>query len=642
MKQRVIRALLVSLVLVALLFNIALASVVLSGGEYLPQDVRSFFVKVGILPPNVNIEITDYGYDCYDENVLSVLIENRGEIGVNSFTATVKFENGEQELEKEIWLPGKRERWVEFENLDCGGEPIKEVTITPNVIINDESVPYEEEVVYVSGGYTTGNGSSGNAAPVFSWEEGRPLCEFNCLEKDTILNSENPEIYGHKDFAFFVDQESVLHVISIKSIIETLPSSYYPAYSYEGENEFVHYTSNDLSEWTRQEDIIQTSENLDDYDSLSVWAPYVVFEEGVYYMFYTGVRWEDCPGAPDDLCYAQRIMMATSDDAYNWEKQGMVLDCDVDWTGWNVETEASQGRKACRDPMVHKKEDGTWIMYLFTQLNQADNKNAVVYATSDDLLTWNLETYIEATRGNLYHAESPFLFKYGAGYYLSFFDYPDEEHILRSSEPITDTSVNELVDHIEVPAEYLWLNNEELGDFLIMGAIPNFQTAGRPIRFYNINSMDGINLYKDSSSAYCFGCSPEPNLVERMGICDFDQDCGSDLGCADYSGFMNYLGNPLDETVFVNNLCCEISEPISPNEACCANAYAGEYDWASIAQGASECWEICGGETHYETEGVYPDLIMSGEGYCDSSSHCRCESWVCDWNRITCDGYEFF
>ena len=638
MKRKVMKALLVSLVLVVLLFNIALASLVLSGGEYLPSRVRGFFVNVGILPPDVNIEIRDYGYDCSVGNVLSVLIENRGEIGVNSFTANVQFENGEQELEKDLWLPGDRERWVEFENLNCDSGTINEVTITPNVIINDESVPYEEEVVFVSGGHSSSGGGSSN--PVFSWEEGRPRCEFNCLEKETVLNSENPDVYGHKDFAFFVDQEEVLHVISIKSIIET-PGNYYPAYSYEGENEFVHYTSDDLREWTRHDDIIQTSDNLTDYDSLSVWAPYVVFEDGTYYMFYTGVNWEDCPGAQDDLCFAQRIMLATSEDAYNWEKQGRVLDCDVDWTRWNVETETSQGRRACRDSMVYEREDGTWIMYLFTQLNQADNKNAVAYATSDDLLTWTLETYIEETRGGRWHAESPFLFKYGEGYYLSFFDDPDEEYILRSSEVITNTSVNELVDHMEVPAEYLWLNHEDMGDFFIMGAIPSFSTPGRPIKFYGISSSDEINLYKDSSSAYCFGCSPEPNLVGRMGVCGFDQDCGSDLGCADYSSFLDHLGNPLNETVFVDNLCCENSEPASPNEACCVNAYAGEYDWASISKGAGECWEICGGEKYYEIAGVYPDLIMSGEGYCDSSSYCRCESWTCDWNRTTCEGYEF-
>lgn len=144
-------------------------------------------------------------------------------------------------------------------------------------------------------------------------------------------------------------------------------------------------------------------------DESRIWAPHVIEERGVYYMFYTGVN----------HYYYQSIMLATStdpSDPESWVKQGVVFVPDhlgmlrrgkVDETDYWLDN---------RDPMIFRYADnGRFYMY-YTGLDHSGGIIGVAEASSlmgpwedkGSVLTLSPRTV----------PESPFIIQRGKTFYL--------------------------------------------------------------------------------------------------------------------------------------------------------------------------------------------------------------------------------
>ncbi|MBN2147313.1 MAG: family 43 glycosylhydrolase [Anaerolineales bacterium] len=125
---------------------------------------------------------------------------------------------------------------------------------------------------------------------------------------------------------------------------------YYIASIYlPNEKQFAYGRSADLCDWEILPPIL--SERIPGtWDESNIWAPFVYEEEGVYYMFYTGVNHDR----------TQSIMLATSSDPSDpgaWEVQGLAFQPDHPDMIWAPNSPAD-----CRDPSIVKTGE---VYYLF-------------------------------------------------------------------------------------------------------------------------------------------------------------------------------------------------------------------------------------------------------------------------------------
>ena len=672
MKKRGISPLIATVIIVGF---VILASILIYnwGLDFLKGEIEDENQNTELTKRNVGLETHGFGYDCNVPTNLCVFIVNEGNVNVERVDVLVDFDGGQQILSKEITILPYRQGWVHLDGLDCSYGTITSVEVVPSIIIDGELTPVSyasditssvqtcgeemedpEEVNEVCDNEVDDDGDTlvdcndpdcftDPACDIpFVWEEGRPSCEFNCLDAITEINSEEPSLYGHNDFAFFKDHNDIFHIIAIKSIKCTAEptcncggSGYCQPFDELTENNFVHYTSTDLINWNREVDVLNKG-SPGDPDGTSIWAPHVVEKDGIYYMYYAGVNIESCPGGPN--CVVQRIMLATNDgtdlnNPDNWIKQGVVFECSADWSEWD--SCPDEWSRSCRDPMVYEISEDNYIMY-YMSVPLTGGSQVIGYATSNNLIDWAAGEYIPDTAGSL--AEGPFLFKKSDDdkYYLHYVG----GNTLRADGVILyDTPITGITLNFNYPSEFIYVNNEELGiNYLIKARV--YTSTTRDIEF-DIYGFDGSgNMLLSYGEAYCPGCDPQPNMLGSVEVCEYNQDCQIDLGCVDYSGFLDYEGNPLSQT-FQNDICCDIGAPSGPEDSCCANAYDGTNGFGNIYSGAAECWEICGGTNVYETG--YPNF--SGEGYCDSTGHCRCDHWACTYNPTPpdypCEGFPF-
>lgn len=128
-----------------------------------------------------------------------------------------------------------------------------------------------------------------------------------------------------------------------------------------------------------------------------IWAPYVLFHGGTYYMFYAG-------GTPDHTRY--RMHLATSTDLVHWER--------------SPANPLFEDGFDARDPMVLRVGD-QWVMYYTANSSPAGGNHIVAYRTSKDLLNWSERKVAfrhpaVGTFGG--PTESPFVVRRGGSYYL--------------------------------------------------------------------------------------------------------------------------------------------------------------------------------------------------------------------------------
>ena len=153
-----------------------------------------------------------------------------------------------------------------------------------------------------------------------------------------------------------------------------------------------HATSRDLVTWEHKGTCFAPADGPA-WDDFTTWTGSVVQDDdGGWHLFYTGTQ------KSEEGLY-QRIGHATSDDLHNWQRVGDGL-C-LNLTGPNAkhyEADLMHGfwhDRAMRDPWVMRDPDGDgWLMYFTARapgIPEANAGGAIGFATSKDLLTWELQ-----------------------------------------------------------------------------------------------------------------------------------------------------------------------------------------------------------------------------------------------------------
>lgn len=144
-----------------------------------------------------------------------------------------------------------------------------------------------------------------------------------------------PDEFGLKDHSVFI-HDGYYYIVSIN----------FPVEEY-----FAYARSQDLCHWEDLSPVLTRQTGI--WDDLAIWAPHVIDDNGVYYMYYTGVK-----GPYPHL--TQSIMLATSTDPADpssWTVEGMIFQPDHPGMVWQDNTWSD-----CRDPMVSKQGN---IYYMF-------------------------------------------------------------------------------------------------------------------------------------------------------------------------------------------------------------------------------------------------------------------------------------
>jgi hypothetical protein len=182
------------------------------------------------------------------------------------------------------------------------------------------------------------------------------------------------------------------------------------------EVEFGHAISPDLYHWTQLPPVLHVDSS--GWDNLHVWAPHIVFRNGQYWMFYTGVS--RIPGHFNDT---QRMGLAVSTDLMTWTRVGnrpIFEGSSVPWA-WS---DSTKNTPAFRDPFVmpDPQNPGSWLMYYSASYGPDSTAMVVGVARSNGdfsswtdagplLITWQAYTFNPVT-------ESPHLFFHDGLWYL--------------------------------------------------------------------------------------------------------------------------------------------------------------------------------------------------------------------------------
>ena len=194
-----------------------------------------------------------------------------------------------------------------------------------------------------------------------------------------------PEEFGLKD-----------HTVFYFNNYYYLASIYLP-----GERKFAYGRTQDFCNWENLSPIL-AGRTTGAWDEAAIWAPFVIEENGIYYMYYTGVTRN----------VTQSIMLATSTnpaDPTSWQEQGMVFQPTHKGTIWNAGVWSD-----CRDPHVIF-EDGIYYLY-YTGQDEAGGIVGVATAPGPAGPWTDHGTVIEPTPGNIF--ESPIAVPYQDFFYL--------------------------------------------------------------------------------------------------------------------------------------------------------------------------------------------------------------------------------
>jgi predicted GH43/DUF377 family glycosyl hydrolase len=196
-----------------------------------------------------------------------------------------------------------------------------------------------------------------------------------------VIDDEFPFVYETpfkyvKDFTLIRDKEGLWHIFSITGdFVENhdwIPTG--------NERTFSHGTSKDLRQWEYHEPVLSISyEKYDNggefYEDKGVWAPNVIYHNGLYYMFYTSTN----------QSVSQSISLATSKDLFKWKKcdKNPVFNLEgLEWANWGKNRWAD-----CRDPEI-LADGGKFYMYVTAHAASGNPRGMVVVADSNDLVKW--------------------------------------------------------------------------------------------------------------------------------------------------------------------------------------------------------------------------------------------------------------
>ncbi|MDB6169777.1 MAG: hypothetical protein JWM88_2641 [Verrucomicrobia bacterium] len=137
---------------------------------------------------------------------------------------------------------------------------------------------------------------------------------------------------------------------------------------------FGHATTRDFQTWETHEPCFFI--DVRGWDHGHVFAPFVIEQGGLHWMFYTGVATDN----------TQRIGLATSADLFHWERVGdrpVIRPEEFSWAFC-----PASGGAACRDPHVIAY-DGGFQMY-YTAVTK-EGQGCVARASSPNLRSWRDE-----------------------------------------------------------------------------------------------------------------------------------------------------------------------------------------------------------------------------------------------------------
>jgi hypothetical protein len=206
-----------------------------------------------------------------------------------------------------------------------------------------------------------------------------------------------PEAFGLKDHSIFWYQGFYY-----------LIANYVP-----GEDYFAYGRSEDLCNWEDLSPVLADRE-LSEWDQGAVWAPYVFEEEGVYYLFYTGVS----------AGVTQSVVLATSmdpADPASWQPQGMVFQPDHPGMVWEVGSWAD-----CRDPYVLRVED---VYYLYYSGRDLDGGIVGMASAPSPMGAWKDWGSIIPALPNGVIPESSTLIQYDQTFYL-FYNHAEQGEVV--------------------------------------------------------------------------------------------------------------------------------------------------------------------------------------------------------------------
>jgi len=226
---------------------------------------------------------------------------------------------------------------------------------------------------------------------------------FSVTGNNAPLVYETPFKYV-KDFTIVRDVSGLWHIFSITG-------PFYAGHDWVPmghERAFSHGTSMDLRNWQYHRPVLSISDSKHPdgngfFENHGIWAPHVIYHEGLYYMFYTSTN--------DKV--SQSISLATSKDLFNWAKydKNPVLTLENESPFYWVRDAWAD----CRDPMV-LSDNGKFYLYATAHIAEGTERGAVVVAESNDLHSWHNAKVAIRGSGPM---ESPQVWKEKGSYFMT-------------------------------------------------------------------------------------------------------------------------------------------------------------------------------------------------------------------------------
>ncbi len=212
-----------------------------------------------------------------------------------------------------------------------------------------------------------------------------------------------PTRFGLKDHSVFY-HNGYYYLISIN-----VPDDSYFAYG----------RSPDLCTW---EDLgpVLTGRTPGDWDEASIWAPFVLEENGVFYLYYTGVTRN----------FTQSIMLVTftdPDEPASWNRQGMIFQPSHPNMIWQEDQWANN-----RDAVVLKAGELYYLYYTGEDLGGPIIGMATSPSPVGPWYDWGATLQLPASSG---HAESPMVFIHEGLFYLLYNHIVDGERVRVGASP---------------------------------------------------------------------------------------------------------------------------------------------------------------------------------------------------------------
>lgn len=169
-------------------------------------------------------------------------------------------------------------------------------------------------------------------------------------------------------------------------------------------------TSTDLSSFDYEGEVLPVGKNTAQDASLCTGSIIKSRENGYYYMFYAGHKFNNNPETP-----LQAVMLAISTDLKNWTKdETFYLSITGDGYNWND----------FRDPFLYFDEESNLYKMLVT--TQRDGKGTLALYTSTDLYHWDLQEPFY-TDPDVHIVECADVFKEGNFWYLIYSNVRDRK-----------------------------------------------------------------------------------------------------------------------------------------------------------------------------------------------------------------------